>query len=146
MQIDPSFEAGHPVSHIGTLLDSFPKLEVFSSEADVLNLDLSLASSSLTQLLLADVSTDNLPGSFEVTDNITFLEIKGFEEPEVVNFPKFRNLVTFSLTYFEGDADDLLVYVHQNNPKLVNMLLDEIQVSEEVMQQIFPKNAATLFH
>lgn len=136
--VGPVFEGeGEPMSYLGTLLGSFPNLEYFSSDAPVLDLDTSGAS-SLTRLSITGAS-EEFTMFFELSDKITFLQLSGLEDPDSLISLKFRNLVTFSLTYFNDDADDLLMHFYQSNPKLINMHLNNCRVSEETMLQIFPK-------
>lgn len=58
---------------------------------------------------------------------------------ELNGLPKFRNLATFSLTFYEGSAVALLKHIAQCNPELINMHLDYCNMLEDAIPHTFSK-------
>lgn len=125
------FSEGFPMSYAATLIGNLPNLELFESNIPVPPLSIP----SSLNMLSVPVSRDTLSATFEPTDNITFLDLRGTGTVTHI-LPQFRTLKTFSLNYYDGDAGNLLDHIFECNPKLVNLSIDDCKVSPSCMSRI----------
>lgn len=111
----------HEMGHVLHLLKKLPNLEEFNVDFGLHHFDWPLNDRIST--MTVPVWMLQTPGTFEVFDNVTHLEITNkFSSVDVT--PPFRNLQTLGLHDFSFRTPKLLEHFVSNNPKLVNLHLD----------------------
>lgn len=126
-------EGCRPISHVLDLLENFPKLEHL--EFSMKGTHLKLPSDFCLTHLTAPIDTFAAPHNrFEMFDNVTHLRIKTARLKSKV-LPNFRNLTTLALEPAGENDERLLEHFVANNPKLVNLYLNSLTVSDSLLKR-----------